>query len=155
MGSQYSLLWAPWLILATAIALVYLSSTAGAQVAKRWAIAAIATCVVFLVAFNPMHLSYYLRPPYHDLAAAQQALGCVPTDASFSTHDAWFTQVAGTRQRATGDVVNGVDYLVYAGDYPDETFQREIKPQLDAAIGNGRVQAVCVINQVRTYERVR
>jgi hypothetical protein len=155
MGSQYSLLWAPWLMLATAIALVYLYSAAGAQTAKRWATVSVAACILFLVLFNPMHLSYYLRPPYQDLAAAQRALACIPEDASFSTHDAWFTQVAGTRQRATGDVVAGVDFVVYADDYPDETFQREIRPQLESALASGRFRVVCSVNQVRAYERIR
>ncbi|MBV8365638.1 MAG: DUF2079 domain-containing protein [Candidatus Eremiobacteraeota bacterium] len=155
MGTQYSLLWAPWPLIATALALIVVMSTAGERAAAQRASAAIALCVLFLIAFNPMHVGYYLRAPYRDLAAAQRALACVPPDASFATHDEWFTHVAGTRALANGDVVDGVEYLVYADDYNDATFEREIKPKLHAQIATGRWRVTCSEGAVKTYQRVR
>jgi len=155
MGTQYSLLWAPWLLIATAVAVVYVIATAGPRAATRWTNAAIVLCAFFLLAFNPMHLRYYLRPPYHDLAAARRALACVPADASFATHDEWFTHVAGTRPNVSGDIIDNVDYLVYADDYPDATFQREIKPKLQAQLAAGRWRVRCTEDNVRAYELAR
>jgi len=153
MGSHYALLWAPWLLIAAAIALVAISVNMGAPAARRWAGFAIALCVGFLVFFNPMHLGYYLRPAYHDLAAAQRALACVPRGATLATHDEWFTHIAGENQPVTGGIVDGVEYLVYADDYPDVFFQDEVKPKLDAAVASGRYHAICTFGHVRAYSR--
>ncbi|HME81082.1 MAG TPA: DUF2079 domain-containing protein, partial [Candidatus Eremiobacteraceae bacterium] len=155
MGAQYSLLWAPWLLIATAIALIAINSAAGSRVATRWADVALGACVFFLIFINPMHLSYYLRAPYHDLAGAKRALACVPPDASLSTHDEWFTHIAGVYPRANGNVIEGVEYLVYADDYPDPTFEREVKPKLQKALASGRLRVVCSAGQVHTYAPIR
>ena len=154
MGAHYALLWAPWLVLAMAVALVQLHARRGERVARWWANAAIFCCVVFLVAINPMHLGYYLRPGYYDIADARRALACVPNGATVATHDQWFTHIAGTNLSANGDVIDGADYLVYADDFPDAAFQRQVKPELDRALATGRFRVVCSFASVRTYERI-
>ncbi|HEV2878160.1 MAG TPA: DUF2079 domain-containing protein [Candidatus Eremiobacteraceae bacterium] len=153
MGSQYALLWAPWLLVATAVAVIQVRATLGEAAARRWTGAAIGLCLVFLIAINPMHLQYFFRPPYHDLVSAQQALACVPQRASVATHDEWFTHIAGANPQAKGNVVTGVDYLVYADDYPDASFEREIKPKLQAEIAAGHVRVLCSFGSVRAYQR--
>lgn len=153
MGSQYALLWAPWLLVATAVAVIHVRATLGEAVARRWTGAAIGLCNVFLVAINPMHLQYYFRPPYHDLTSAQRALACVPAGASVATHDEWFTHIAGINPLANGNVVTGVDYLVYADDYPDASFEREVKPKLQAEIAAGRVRVLCSFGSVKAYQK--
>jgi uncharacterized membrane protein len=153
MGSHYSLLWAPWLLLATAVALIAISERGGRRVASRWAGVAIALCIGFLVVLNPMHLGYYLRPPYADLAAAQRVLACVPRGATLSTHDEWFTHIAGENQPVTGGAVSGVEYLVYADDYRDEFFQHDVRPKLEAAVASGRYRSVCSSARVHAYQR--
>jgi len=155
MGAHYALLWGPWLILAAAVALVEMRAQRGEHVARWWANAAIFCCVVFLVAFNPMHPSYYLRPGYHDIADARRALACVPGSATVATHDEWFTHIAGTHLNATGDVIDGAEYLVYADDYPDAAFQRQVKPALARAVESGTFRLVCTFGMVHTYQRVR
>jgi len=154
MGSHYALLWAPWLLIATAVGAIALSNGVGAAVARRWVDFAIALCIGFLLVVNPMHLRYYLRPPYPNLAAARQALACVPHGATLATHDEWFTHIAGENPLASGGIVDDVKYLVYADDYPDEFFQRDVKPKLDAALAAGRYRAVCNVGPVKTYERI-
>jgi uncharacterized membrane protein len=153
MGSHYALLWAPWLLVAAAIGLIALSVRAGAPAARRWAEFAIALCIGFLIFINPMHLKYYLRAPYPNLAGAQRVLACVPSGATLATHDEWFTHIAGHDLEASGGIVDGVQYLVYADDYPDEFFQREVKPQLEAALIAGRYRAICSAGPVKAYEK--
>ena len=154
MGSHYALLWAPWLLIAAAVAAIALSKGASPNAARRWTEVALALCIGFLVLFNPMHLRYYMRPAYPDLAGAQRALACVPRGATIATHDEWFTHIAGQNAQASGGIVDSVEYLVYASDYPDEFFQREIRPKLDAVVASGRYRAVCTMGHVRAYQRV-
>jgi len=155
MGSHYALLWAPWLLIAAAVGVIFVSSQAGAAVAHRWLNIAIGLCVGFLLVINPMHLRYYLRPPYPNLSAAQQALSCVPHGATLATHDEWFTHIAGENPLASGGIVDDVNYLVYADDYPDEFFRRDVKPKLDAAVANGAYKEVCTYGPVHTYRRTK
>ena len=154
MGAHYAFLWAPWLVLAAAVALVELRSRRGEQTARWWANAAIFCCVVFLIAFNPMHPAYYVRPSYANITDARRALACVPKDATVATHDEWFTHIAGTNRNATGDVIDGADYLVYADDYPDAAFQRQVKPALVHALSSNEFRVICTYGNVRTYKRV-
>jgi hypothetical protein len=154
MGSHYALLCAPWLVLAAAIALVDLRARRGEPAARWWANAAIFCCAVFLVAFNPMHLRYYMRPAY-DMTDAVRALACVPADAKVATHDEWFTHIAGLNPHATGDVIDNADYLVYADDYPDPAFDRVVKPALAQAVASGAYRPICSFGQTHAYERVR
>lgn len=153
MGSHYALLWAPWLLIAAAVSLIAVAQRQGAGVAQRWSEIALALCIGFWLLFNPTHPQYYLRAAYPDLAAAQRALACVPAGATLATHDEWFTHIAAHNAQASGGIIDGVDYLVYAEDYPDEFFQHEIKPKLDAALASGRYRSICSFGPVHAYQR--
>jgi uncharacterized membrane protein len=153
MGRHYSANWAPWLIIATGVALAHLERKAGQLVAQRWAYAAIAGCVVVLAAFNPMHLGFYLRPFYADVASAHAALNCVPRGASVSTHKEWFATVAALNPDSTFNATGGVQYLVYASDYQD-FFQRWTLPALEQSVRAGRYVEICRFGNVMTYRRI-
>jgi uncharacterized membrane protein len=149
MGNHYAALWAPWLLAATAFAL------AGARTATalRSSTVALALTAIVLVFFDPLHPAHFLQPGYHDLAAARRALGCVPAGASVATHDEWFSAIAAQRPRATLATIAGVDYLVYADDFPNAEFAADVLPALRREVAAGRYREVCRFGAVATYER--
>ena len=157
MGAHYALLWSPWLVLAAALGVVRIHDRAGASSARRWSSAAIAACAVFLIAFNPMHLSYYLRPPYHALAQAREAIACMPAGATVAMPEEWFAHSAATHPGATADLIAQADYLIYADDDPDATFQRQIKPAIQNLLAKGNIRPLpaCSFGPVHAYARAR
>ncbi len=132
MGDHYAALWIPWLLVATVASVASLARQRSERVAARTIAFAGALCALFLIAFDPAHPLHYLHSYYGDLDDARRALGCVPKDASLSTHDEWFSAVAAQRPRATIDRARGVEYLVYAGDYPNVTYRARVRPALAA-----------------------
>ncbi len=155
MGDHYAALWIPWLLVATVAAVASLARRAGAFVAQRATVVAAALCVVFLMAFDPLHPLHYLHSYYPDLGDAARAIDCVPRDASLATYDEWFSEVAAQRPKATIDRTNGVEYLVYADDFPSPFSQRTLRPALAAEIARGEYRAVCRYGNVVAYEAVR
>ena len=98
-----------------------------------------------------MHPLHYLHPYYHDLADARRALDCVPKNASVATYDEWFSAVAAQRPRATIDRTKGVDYLVYADDFPGTAYQFRMRPAVAAEVARGEYRAVCRFGDVTAY----
>jgi len=148
MGNHYAALWIPWLLAATAFA-------AAERNALRWCTVALALTALFLAFLNPMHPAHFLRPNYHDFSAARRALACVPAGASVATHDEWFSAIAARRPQATLGTIAGVDYLVYADDFPNPEFQHSVRPALRAEVAAGTYREVCRFGAVATYELVR
>ena len=127
---------------------------ASERVAARWTAVAAALCVVFLIAFDPLHPLHYLHPYYHDLADARRAIGCVPKAASLATYDEWFSAVAAQRPRATIDRPSGVEYLVYADDFPSDPINCGYGPTIAAEVARGDYRVICRYGEVVTYEAV-
>jgi uncharacterized membrane protein len=152
MGDHYAALWIPWLLIGTVMAVAAIARSRTQGVAFRWTSASAVLCVIFLIAFDPMHPLHYLHPYYHDLADARRAIGCVPKDASMATYDEWFSAVAAQRPRATIDRVNGVQYLVYADDFPSTTYQQRLRPKIAAEVARGEYRVVCRYGAVTAYE---
>jgi uncharacterized membrane protein len=146
MGNHYAALWIPWLLAATAFA-------AAERNALRWCNVALALTVLVLVFFNPLHPAHFLKASYHDLSAARRALACVPNGASVATHDEWFSAIAARHPQATLATISGVDYLVYADDYPNAEFQANVRPALLAEVRQRAYREVCRFGAVVTYER--
>jgi hypothetical protein len=121
------------------------------RVAKVWTTVSAVICVVFLIAFDPMHPLHYLHPYYHDLADARRALDCVPESASVATYDEWFSALAAQRPRATIDRTGGVEYLVYADDFPGTEYQLHIRPAVASEVARGEYHAVCRFGDVTAY----
>lgn len=151
VGHHYTAMWAPWLLLGAGVALAHMERRGAAHRAIWWANGAIAACIVTLVTFNPMHLGYYLRPQYADLASAHAALACVPRGASLSTHSMWFAQRGIENSNSTINAADGVDYLVYALDSPD--LHPWTAKRLAANVRAGRYVQVCRFGNVVTYKR--
>jgi uncharacterized membrane protein len=147
MGNHYAALWIPWLLAATAFA-------AAQRRALRWCNAALGLTAIVLAFFNPLHPAHFLRPNYHDLPDARRALACVPTNASVATHDEWFSAIAARYPQATLATISGVDYLVYADDYPNAEFTATVLPALRAEIAAGRYREICRFGAVATYQRI-
>jgi uncharacterized membrane protein len=141
MGTHYSALWAPWLIVATVFA------TRDA----RWPAAALVLSVLVLLFVNPMHPGHFLKPAYHALADARRALACVPPRASVATHDEWYTQIAAANPNATLQTLDGVQYLTFAEDFPNAEFRRAWLPRIRAGVLAGRFAERCRFGQVVTY----
>ncbi len=152
MGDHYAALWIGWLLVATVMGVGSLERSANARVAAGWTGAAAALCGVFLIAFDPLHPLHYLHSYYHDLADARRAIACVPKNASLATYDEWFSAVAAQRPRATIDRASGVEYLVYADDFPGAAFQTQLRPAVAAEVARGTYRLVCRFGQVVTYE---
>jgi uncharacterized membrane protein len=145
MGNHYAALWIPWLLAATALA-------AAERNALRWCTIALALTALVLVFFNPLHPAHFLRADYHDIRAARRALACVPPGASIATHDEWFSAIAARHPQATLATISGVDYLVYADDYPNAEFATGVLPALRAEVAAGTYREVCRFGAVATYE---
>lgn len=154
MGDHYAALWIPWLLVATIAGVVVVARYSGARTARNWTTAATAICVVFLVAFDPMHPLHYLHSYYHDLADARRAIDCVPNNAPLATYDEWFSAVAAARPHATIDRTSGVEYLVYADDFPSPAYQLRMRPAIAAEVAGGRYRAICRFGNVTAYETV-
>jgi uncharacterized membrane protein len=152
MGDHYAALWIPWLLVATVMGVAWFVRRNGERIARRWTVVAAALCVVFLIAFDPLHPLHYLHSYYAGLADARRAIACVPKDASLATHDEWFSKIAAQRPYATIDRTRGVDYLVYALDYPNATFQTRVLPALMQEAARGEYRAICRFGNVVTYE---
>jgi uncharacterized membrane protein len=154
MGDHYAALWIPWLLVAAVTGVVSLARRRTPQLTQRWILAAGVLCVVFLIAFDPLHPVHYLHPYYHDLTNARRAIGCVPKDATLATYDEWFSAVAAQRPRATIDRTSGMQYLVYADDFPSAAFQQRLRPAVAAEVAAGRYRVVCRYGDVAVYEAV-
>jgi hypothetical protein len=151
MGDHYAALWIPWLLVATIMGVVIRARKSSVRVAKRWTTASAVLCIVFLIAFDPLHPLHYLHPYYHDLADARRALDCVPKNASLSTYDEWFSAAAAQRPLATIDRTSGVDYLVYADDFPSPAYQLHLRPAIAAEVARGEYHAICRFGNVTAY----
>jgi hypothetical protein len=78
----------------------------------------------------------------------------VPEGASFATYDEWFSAVAAQRPHATIDRTDGVEYLVYAGDFSSDPNQARLWPKISRGVATGAYRVVCRRGQVITYEVV-
>ncbi|MFZ0033109.1 MAG: DUF2079 domain-containing protein [Candidatus Cybelea sp.] len=154
MGDHYAALWIPWLLVATIAGVASLACRAGGRSAARVTLVAGVLCVVFLIAFDPMHPLHYLHPYYHDLGDARRAIGCVPKTASLATYDEWFSAVAAQRPRATIDRADGVQYLVYASDFSSDPNQMRLWPKISREVAGGEYRVACRFGEVVTYEAV-
>ena len=152
MGDHYAALWIPWLLVATVMGVAALARRKTERAARGWTLAAGAICVVFLIAFDPLHPLHYVVPPYRDTADARRALACVPNDASLATHDEWFSAQAAQRPRATIDLTSGTQFLVYADDFPNAEYQRRVRPAILAALAHGDYRVICRYGKVAAYE---
>lgn len=157
MGYQYPLLWAPWLLLASAWALVRLRESRGERVARRWWIAAVSICAVVLVAFDPMHPLHYLRKePYQHSADAVKAFACVPRDAYVATHDQWYTEYSLAYPHITkldSSFARYNDYVVYEPDWQNAYVDDRLLPELAAAQSSGRFRVICRAGDVVVLKR--
>lgn len=154
MGDHYAALWIPWLLVAAVMGLVSVLRRGNLRLAQRWVVAAGALCVLFLIAFDPMHPLHYLHPYYHDLADARRAIGCVPKDSTFATYDEWFSAVAAQRPGATIDRTGGMEYLVYANDFPSAAYQLRLRPGVASEVAAGRYRVVCRFGEVAVYKAI-
>lgn len=152
MGMHYVLLWAPWMLLAASWALVKVRERRSERAALVWLRIALTLCVVFLIAFNPMHPAHYLRAePYQHTADARRAFACVPANAPLETHDEWYAHEALTHPNA-GVFGNApqdfAGYLVFAEDWQNAHFAA-VLPAIRAAISRGDLRTVCTFGNVR------
>ncbi|HKU68079.1 MAG TPA: DUF2079 domain-containing protein [Candidatus Baltobacteraceae bacterium] len=146
MGFHYELLWAPWLLLAAAWALIRIAQRSE-PAARRWWTAAVAICVIVLAAFNPMHPAHYLtRAPYQHSSDVTSAFACVPRDARVATHDEWFAHEALTYPHST-NIEEGVQhfdgYIAYTPAWRNAYVETHVLPQLRAALRQGRYSMAC------------
>lgn len=152
MGFHYSLLWAPWLVLAAAWVLACMAQSGGERTARRWWIAAVSICIVVLIAFNPMHPAHYLRrAPYQQSANVMRAFACVPHDARIATHDEWYTHVALQYPNSTniGDGVGSFNgYVVYTPAWQNRHVDAQLLPELARAQKRGRFSVACRFGDV-------
>jgi uncharacterized membrane protein len=151
MGMHYAALWIPWLLIAFAAGIGSLNRP------RRWTTVAFVLSSIVLVAFSPLHPLHYLQPSYHALADARAVLAAVPADASVSTHDEWYTAVSAQRPHAEvlgGPLLGGgADYVVFAADFPNETFQHVILPRLRATLACGDYHLVMRRGAVVAFRR--
>ncbi len=159
MGNHYALLWAPWLLLGAAWALVRLAASRDDNVARRWWIAAICICVLVLIGFDPMHPAHYLsRAPYQQSANVIRAFECVPHDAPVATHDEWFSHFALIFPRST-NIEAGANrfagYVVFSRDWRNRYVDTYVLPPLRTARRNRHFSIVCRFGDVLVLRSTR
>ncbi len=155
MGMHYTALWLPSIFVAVTAAAIAVQRTRGQRSAQRWVTSAIALSIGFLLFADPMHLGHYLPPSYHDLASARRALACVPASASVSMQGEWYAANSIRWPRATTNTLDGVQYAVFADDYPNVEYQQTIRPQLAQALARGQFKEICRFGAVAAYSRER
>lgn len=159
MGFHYSLLWAPWLLLASAWVLARMAARKDERRAERWWGAAIAICVIVLIAFNPMHPAHYLRrAPGEQTANVMRALSCVPKDAAVATHDEWFAHIALLYPKSTyvdQHAASYGGYIVYSPEWKNPFAQAYVLPALAAARRAGRFTVACRFGAVTVLRPTR
>jgi uncharacterized membrane protein len=150
MGEHYAALWIPWLLIAFA------ASVATLRFQLRWTTAAFAVSAIVLIAFSPLHPVHYLRPSYHALSDAKNALACVPANATVATHDEWYTAVAAQRPGATILHLTPplTAYLVVADDFPSRDVQAVVLAKVRALVRSGSYREICRYGAVAAYLRV-
>lgn len=146
MGFHYELLWAPWLLLAAAWALVRIAQRHEAT-ARRWWGAALAICVIVLAAFDPMHPAHYLTPaPYQQSRNVAAAFGCIPRGARVAAHDEWFAHEALAYPGST-NVTAGMryfnSYVVYTPRWRNTYVDSHVLPELRDALIAGHYTLAC------------
>lgn len=159
MGFHYSLLWAPWLLLAGTWALVRMRDTRGTAAARRWWMTAVTICATVLVAFDPMHPMHYLvRPPYQQNANVLRGFGCVPPLAPVATHDQWFAHMALAYPKST-NMEPGLSrtgaYVVYTNAWRNAYVQANLLPELARALRSGHAYIICTFGNVRVLAPTR
>lgn len=152
MGMHYVLLWAPWLLLACARALIKMGRGGGTEAARRWWIASVSLCAIFLIAFDPMHPLHYLRrEPFQHTGEVMRALRCIPQNAPVAMQDEWYAHEALAYPSSTelGDAPQRFyGYVLYSTDWQGAQFARTA-PLIDAAVREGRLRQVCAYGPVR------
>ncbi len=158
MGMHYVLLWAPWMVLAASWALVRVAQNRSDSAAARWCGAAITLCIVFLIAFNPMHPAHYLKPnPYQHSADVLRAFACVPRNASVATHDEWYAHQALAFPKVTeipDDPSDVRGYLVFAGDWHNAHFA-QLLPKIRSDQATGNFRTICTFGDVQVLQSTR
>jgi uncharacterized membrane protein len=146
MGFHYELLWAPWLLMAAAWALVRIAQQHEVA-ARRWWAAALAICVIVLAAFDPMHPAHYLTPaPYQQSRDVAAAFGCIPRDARVAAHDEWFAHEALTYPDSTNVRAGMRDfnsYVVYTPRWRNAYVDLHVLPELRDGLTSGHYTLIC------------
>lgn len=150
IGAHYVILWLPFAFVAFGMAALSLSPL----VRKRWFITTAAIVAVISIAGNPLHVGTYLKPSYHDRAAAAAAMDAAGT-APLATHDEWQTRYSLRNLNANDVLAPGESLYIYARDYPDDRIQREVLPQVDAMQARGELRQVRREGDVITWQRVQ
>ncbi len=152
MGSHYAAIWCPWLLLGALAALVRFETIRAPLRARRFSIAAIVLCAIFLIAINPMHPAHYLRAIYpHD--DVERAIARVPADAHLLTHDEWFTHAAYAHPHATVFFCPFVDYALLADDYPNGYYHDALAPEVARELASKRMHVLERFGHVVLYAR--
>jgi len=113
----------------------------------------VVTCLIILIAFDPLHPAHYARASYPIGSDVRDALATIPPNARVALHDEWFTHIAVGHPFATVFFCPYVDYLVYADDYPNGYFQSQIVPELRAELASGQVRELHRFGKVGVYAR--
>jgi len=152
MGSHYSAVFAPWLLLATVAVLVRFERRRSVGGIGRAYRAAVALCIVVLVFFDPLHPAHYLKAIY-PTGDAERALRSVPRGASVATHDEWYTRIALRDPAATIFYCPYVDYAVYARDFPGGAYHDYVLPRLERDVRDGIARPIATFGEVVVYRR--
>jgi len=152
MGMHYVLLWAPWMLVAASFALIGLARDRSERVALVWWRTAIVLCVIFLIAFNPMHPLHYLRAaPYQHSSDALRAFTCTNGREPIGTHDEWFAHEALAYPNVTVIPDRPIafhGYLLFAQDWQNPHFA-QLLPKIRAGEERGLLRQVCSYGNVR------
>jgi uncharacterized membrane protein len=153
MGGHYPSIWIPWLLIGSVATLVRWHRQDHAARVRRWTNATLALCAFFLIAFDPLHPLHYLKPLYDQNVDVRRALATIPATAHVALHDEWYTHIAYGHPHATVFVCPDVDMLVYANNFRNGYFQKQIVPEITKELSSGQARVLRRFGHVTVYAR--
>lgn len=153
MGSHYPALWAPYFLLGSVAALIRL------QHWTRLYGLSLVTSAIILVAFNPMRVTYFIRPGYIH-ADAVRAFDSLPPDARIVTHYDWLAPIAFEKPNASVYFCPSTRFAVYddsylRDDYPNGYFRDAIRSEIRRELASGQMHKQAAFGSVTVYLRVQ
>jgi len=140
MGQHYAAAWIPFVLVAFATAGARLWNDGGAP-GRRWIGAGAALSAITLIAFSPLHLGHFLRPPDAADAATNALIARIPPDASVGTYDEIYAHL-GLFPRAAIGVRFHPQYVLYDQRYSSTTWDQRIAPKIRRGLADGTYRVV-------------
>jgi uncharacterized membrane protein len=147
-GQHYAGVWVGEMLVAFALALAALAPAR----AVRFALAALALCLINLSVASPTHWGHYLAPVTAHDRVLDAFVAALPPDAAVGTHDEIYSHL-GFDPNARSGWDTFPAYVLVDDRYPSQDWHRTGRPQLDALVRRHVYDLVRTEDGVDLYRR--